>query len=182
MMPDLRAIYRAETAEAAAARLDAFEAAWGERYPAIVPAWRRAWEHVVPMFAFPPQIRKTIYTTRWRACTVRCARSSRRGAASRATRRRPNCSIWRSATPACAGSGRLPGPLRWGSLPFCSRSVFRPQRAEAGKRKCPPGALLRHSDIPQVTPDRENRLQPATVPTPDQPGHLLTMIEVRLNI
>ena len=63
VMPDLRAIYRAETAEAAAVRLDAFEAGWGERYPAIAPAWRRAWEHVVPMFAFPPQIRKMIYTT-----------------------------------------------------------------------------------------------------------------------
>ena len=63
VMPELRAIYRAETAEAAAARLDEFEAAWGERYPAIAPAWRRAWEHVVPMFAFPPQIRKMIYTT-----------------------------------------------------------------------------------------------------------------------
>ena len=63
VMPDLRAIYRAETAEAAAVRLDAFDARWGERYPAIAPAWRRAWEHVVPMFAFPPQIRKMIYTT-----------------------------------------------------------------------------------------------------------------------
>ena len=63
VMPDLRAIYRAETAEAAAARLEAFEAGWGERYPAIAPAWRRAWEHVVPMFAFPPAIRKMIYTT-----------------------------------------------------------------------------------------------------------------------
>ena len=62
-MPDLRAIYRAETAEAAAARLDEFEAGWGGRYPAIAPAWRRAWEHVVPMFAFPPTIRKMIYTT-----------------------------------------------------------------------------------------------------------------------
>ena len=38
VMPDLRAIYRAETAEAAAARLDEFEACWGERYPAIAPA------------------------------------------------------------------------------------------------------------------------------------------------
>jgi len=63
VMPDIRAIYRAETAEAAAARLDAFEAEWGERYPAIAPGWRRAWEHVVPMFAFPPAIRKMIYTT-----------------------------------------------------------------------------------------------------------------------
>ena len=63
VMPDLRAIYRAETSAAAAARLDEFEATWGSRYPAIVPAWRRAWEHVVPMFAFPPQIRRMIYTT-----------------------------------------------------------------------------------------------------------------------
>ena len=63
VVPDLRAIYRAETAEAAAARLEAFEAGWGERYPAIAPAWRRAWEHVVPMFAFPPAIRKMIYRT-----------------------------------------------------------------------------------------------------------------------
>ena len=63
VMPDLKAVYRAETAEAAATRLDEFEAAWGSHYPAIAPAWRRAWEHVVPMFAFPPQIRKMIYTT-----------------------------------------------------------------------------------------------------------------------
>ena len=63
IMPAIRAIYRAETAEAAAARLDAFEAEWGARYPAIAPSWRRAWEHVVPMFAFPPAIRRMIYTT-----------------------------------------------------------------------------------------------------------------------
>ena len=63
VMPDLKAIYRAETAEAAAAKLDEFEASWGARYPAVAPAWRRAWEHVVPMFAFPPTIRKMIYTT-----------------------------------------------------------------------------------------------------------------------
>ena len=62
-MPDLKAIYRAETAEAAAAELDAFEAEWGKRYPAIGQAWRRAWQHVVPRFACPPAIRKMIYTT-----------------------------------------------------------------------------------------------------------------------
>ena len=61
--PDIKAIYRAETAETAAAKLDEFEAKWGERYPAIAPSWRRAWEQVVPMFAFPPAIRKMIYTT-----------------------------------------------------------------------------------------------------------------------
>jgi transposase-like protein len=63
VLPDIKAIYRAETIEAAAARLDEFETEWGARYPAIAPMWRRAWEHVVPMFAFPPAIRKMIYTT-----------------------------------------------------------------------------------------------------------------------
>src|ERR1700758_2448520 len=63
IMPDLKAIYRAETAEAAAAELDHFEARWGKRYPAIGQAWRRAWDHVVPLLAFPPAIRKMIYTT-----------------------------------------------------------------------------------------------------------------------
>src|ERR1700745_2902157 len=62
-MPDRKAIYRGETAEAAAAELDHFEARWGKRYPAIGQAWRRAWDHVVPLFAFPPAIRKMIYTT-----------------------------------------------------------------------------------------------------------------------
>jgi putative transposase len=63
ILPDIKAIYRAETAEAALTRLEAFEAKWGARYPAIAPMWRRAWEHVAPMFAFPPAIRKMIYTT-----------------------------------------------------------------------------------------------------------------------
>lgn len=62
VMPDPRAIYRAEAAETAAVRLDEFEACWGERCPAIAPARQRAWKHLVPMFAFPPQIRKMIYT------------------------------------------------------------------------------------------------------------------------
>src|ERR1700740_2297671 len=63
IMPDLKAIYRAETAEVALAQLGAFELKWTKQYPAIGQAWRRAWEHVVPLFAFPPAIRKMIYTT-----------------------------------------------------------------------------------------------------------------------
>ena len=56
VIPDIRAIYRAETVEAAMARLDEFEVKWGAQYPAIAPSWRRAWEHVVPMFALPPRV------------------------------------------------------------------------------------------------------------------------------
>lgn len=63
ILPDLKAIYRAENAEAALDRLAEFEDRWGGRYPAIGQAWRRAWEHVIPLFGFPPDIRKMIYTT-----------------------------------------------------------------------------------------------------------------------
>jgi putative transposase len=63
IMPSLKAIYQAEAADIALARLEEFEAEWGKRYPAIGQIWRRAWEHVVPFFAFAPGIRKMIYTT-----------------------------------------------------------------------------------------------------------------------
>jgi transposase-like protein len=60
----LRVIYTAPTAEAAAAELDAFAAgAWGQRFPTVVKAWRQAWAHVIPLFAFPPAVRRVIYTT-----------------------------------------------------------------------------------------------------------------------
>lgn len=63
ILPEIKAIYRAENADAALVRLEEFEAEWGKRYPAIGAAWRRAWDYVVPFFAFAPGIRKMIYTT-----------------------------------------------------------------------------------------------------------------------
>ncbi|MHC2634937.1 putative transposase [Bradyrhizobium liaoningense] len=64
ILPSIKAIYHAENADAALLRLEDFEAEWGKRYPAIGAAWRRAWEHVIPFFAFAPEIRKMIYTTK----------------------------------------------------------------------------------------------------------------------
>jgi putative transposase len=60
----LRPIYSAPSAEAAHAQLEAFAAGpWGQRYPTVVAAWRRAWDRVIPFFAFPPEVRRVIYTT-----------------------------------------------------------------------------------------------------------------------
>jgi len=60
----LRAIYTAPSAEAAAAALDAFERGpWGAKFPTVVASWRRAWPHVIPFFAFPPDVRRVLYTT-----------------------------------------------------------------------------------------------------------------------
>jgi putative transposase len=60
----LRRIYTAPSAEAAQAALEAFERGpWGVKFPPVVACWRRAWAHVIPFFAFPPEVRRVIYTT-----------------------------------------------------------------------------------------------------------------------
>ena len=60
----LKPIYQAVSAEAAEAALEAFaEGEWGQRFPTVAAAWRRAWEQVIPFFAFPPEVRRVIYTT-----------------------------------------------------------------------------------------------------------------------
>src|SRR5471030_2368402 len=60
----LRPIYAAASAEAAEAALDAFaDGEWGQKFPTVVAAWRRAWAQVIPFFTFPPAIRRVIYTT-----------------------------------------------------------------------------------------------------------------------
>jgi putative transposase len=60
---DLREICTAPTEAAAEQRFAAFEQAWGQRYPAIIRLWRNAWEQFTPFLAFPPEIRKIVYTT-----------------------------------------------------------------------------------------------------------------------
>jgi putative transposase len=60
---DLRPIYTATDADAAAQALDRFEQKWGKRFPPIVAAWRDAWEQVIPFLSFPPEVRRVIYTT-----------------------------------------------------------------------------------------------------------------------
>jgi len=60
----LRPIYTAASAEAAGAALETFAGGpWGTRFPTVVASWRRAWTRVIPFFAFPPDVRRVIYTT-----------------------------------------------------------------------------------------------------------------------
>ena len=57
----LRAIYRAQDAEAGLKALEDFDAGpWGQRYPAIAQSWRRNWSQIVPFFAFPESVRRII--------------------------------------------------------------------------------------------------------------------------
>mgnify|MGYP003584369084 CR=1 FL=1 len=60
----LRPVYTASSAEAAQEALDAFERGpWGQKFPTVTAAWRRAWDRVIPFFAFPPAVRRVVYTT-----------------------------------------------------------------------------------------------------------------------
>jgi putative transposase len=60
----LKDIYRAMDAAAGEAALAAFDTGpWGHRYPAIGQSWRRAWNEVVPFYAFPSDVRRILYTT-----------------------------------------------------------------------------------------------------------------------
>ena len=59
----LKRIYTSVTIEDAARELDVFEAEWGDKYRAAVRVWRNAWHNVVPIFQFPPAIRRITYTT-----------------------------------------------------------------------------------------------------------------------
>ena len=60
---DLKAIYSASTEAEAEFNLELFAEKWDALYPTISKSWRAHWTRVIPLFAFPEDIRKVIYTT-----------------------------------------------------------------------------------------------------------------------
>jgi putative transposase len=60
----LKPIYQAADVEAARVELEAFKASeLGQRYPNTVATFENAWERFTPFLAFPPELRRVIYTT-----------------------------------------------------------------------------------------------------------------------
>ena len=60
---DLKAIYQAPTIEQAEIAMDEFATKWDNSHPTISRSWKRNWERITPLFSYPPEIRKAIYTT-----------------------------------------------------------------------------------------------------------------------
>ena len=60
---DLKKIYQAATVEEAETQLGAFASQWDEKYPTISQSWLTNWEHLIPLFDYPEEIRRAIYTT-----------------------------------------------------------------------------------------------------------------------
>jgi putative transposase len=60
----LKPIYQAGDADAAVAEFEEFKASdLGKKYPTTVATFEAAWERFTPFLAFPPELRKVIYTT-----------------------------------------------------------------------------------------------------------------------
>lgn len=60
---DLKRIYQAASLQEAESQLTAFEEKWDAHFPTISQSWRQHWPQITPFFAFPPDIRRAIYTT-----------------------------------------------------------------------------------------------------------------------
>lgn len=60
---DLKRVYYAPSLDVAEAELTMLEEKWGNRHPMAVATWRQNWANLSTYFAFPPEIRRMIYTT-----------------------------------------------------------------------------------------------------------------------
>jgi putative transposase len=63
VVKDLKPIYTATDVDSAQEALERFEQKWGAQLPPVVKAWRENWEYVIPFMAFPPGVRRVVYTT-----------------------------------------------------------------------------------------------------------------------
>jgi transposase-like protein len=63
LMVDLKLVYKAITEEEALENLMKFKEKWGKAYPSCVKTWEDNWSILSTFFAYPPEIRKIIYTT-----------------------------------------------------------------------------------------------------------------------
>lgn len=59
----LRTIYTAANEEQARDALEVFEQTHRDSYPTIAQLWRTNWEYIIPIFDYPADIRRAIYTT-----------------------------------------------------------------------------------------------------------------------
>jgi putative transposase len=60
---DLKPIYTAVDRDHAWEQLERFAEKWDHKYPMISQSWTEHWERIVPFLAFPPDVRRAVYTT-----------------------------------------------------------------------------------------------------------------------
>ncbi len=63
LMSDLKKVYQAVSEDEALNSLIQFKDKWGKTYPSCVKSWEENWDILATFFAYPPDVRKIIYTT-----------------------------------------------------------------------------------------------------------------------
>ena len=63
LMADLKSVYRADSEKSAMENLEKFGNKWNSKYPKIQEGWLRNWATLSTYFAYPPELRRIIYTT-----------------------------------------------------------------------------------------------------------------------
>ena len=63
MAAGLKAIYTAPREDAGKAALEEFARRWDDKYPMVSQSWADNWPRIVPLFSYPKEIRRLIYTT-----------------------------------------------------------------------------------------------------------------------
>jgi putative transposase len=62
-LADLKTVYAALNMETALIAFEAFKAKWGSKYAYAIKSWEANWSNLSPMFQYPTNIRKIMYTT-----------------------------------------------------------------------------------------------------------------------
>ena len=62
-LADLKEVYRAPTLDVAETNLLKLDEKWSPKCPSAVAGWKNNWTNLSTFYAFPPEIRKMIYTT-----------------------------------------------------------------------------------------------------------------------
>jgi putative transposase len=111
---DLKPIYTAIDADHAHSELERFDEKWGKRFPVITQAWLDSWEYVTPFLAFPPEVRRVIYTTNAiEALNRQLRKAVKTKGHFPSQERRASSSTSRSKTPCRRGPGRGTGRRRY---------------------------------------------------------------------
>jgi len=62
-MKDLKTVYKASSEEIATVELEKLKEKWNAKYSIVINSWYNNWNNLSTYFAYPPEVRKIIYTT-----------------------------------------------------------------------------------------------------------------------
>lgn len=60
---DLKEVYGAINLQSAMVAFEKFKTKWNSKYSYAIKSWEKNWDNLIPLFNYPPELRKIMYTT-----------------------------------------------------------------------------------------------------------------------